>query len=125
MEAGGHGRAAEAGRFRQALGDAAPPAGVFAGVVGLAEGGLHRPVCEGVAACVLRCRRISGNAVQIGFAAQLWQVFRALISGALDELKTLLGDAATLVMETIEAHVQGFFVQALQLDPRTLRLEAK
>ncbi len=35
------------------------------------------------------------------------------------------GDAATLVMETIEAHVQGFFVQALQLDPRTLRLEAK
>lgn len=69
-------------------------------------------------------KRISGNAVQIGFAAQLWQVFRALISGALDELKAVLGDAATLVMETIESHVQGFFVQALQLDTRTLRLEA-
>ena len=69
-------------------------------------------------------QRISGNAVQIGFAAQLWQVFRALISGALDELKTLLGDAVTRVMETIEAHIQGFFVQALQLDTRTLRLEA-
>jgi SRSO17 transposase len=70
-------------------------------------------------------KRISGNAVQIGFAAQLWQVFRALISGALDELKAVLGDAATLVMETIESHVQGFFMQALQLDTRTLRLEAK
>jgi len=69
-------------------------------------------------------KRISGNAVQIGFAAQLWQVFRALISGALDELKAILGDAATLVMETIESHIQGFFVQALQLDTRTLRLEA-
>ena len=69
-------------------------------------------------------KRISGNAVQIGFAAQLWQVFRALISGALDELKVILGDAATLVMETIESHIQGFFVQALQLDTRTLRLEA-
>jgi hypothetical protein len=70
-------------------------------------------------------KRMSGNAVQIGYAAQLWPVFRALISGALGELKNLLGEAATLVMETIEAHVQGYFVQALQLDPRTLRLEAK
>ena len=51
-------------------------------------------------------------------------MFRALISGDLDELKAILGDAATLVMETIESHIQGFFVQALQLDARTLRLEA-
>jgi hypothetical protein len=52
-------------------------------------------------------------------------VFRAVIAGALDELKTLLGDAVTLIMETIESHVQCFFVQALQLDPPTLHLEAK
>jgi len=52
-------------------------------------------------------------------------VFRAVITGALDELKTLLGDAVTLIMETIDHHVQRFFVQVLQLDPHTLRMEAK
>jgi hypothetical protein len=70
-------------------------------------------------------QRISSNVTQIDFAARLWQVFRALIVGALDELKALLGEAVTLIIETIELHVQRFFVQALQLDPRTLRLEAK
>jgi SRSO17 transposase len=69
-------------------------------------------------------RRISANAHQISFGAQLWQVFRAIIAGALEELKTLLGEAVTLILETIESHVQCYFVQALQLDPRTLRLEA-
>ncbi|PZN75886.1 MAG: hypothetical protein DM484_17735 [Candidatus Methylumidiphilus alinenensis] len=49
---------------------------------------------------------------------------RALISCAFDELKAIMGDATKLVMETIESHIQGFFVQALQLDTRTLRLEA-
>ncbi|HUL10788.1 MAG TPA: transposase [Methylococcaceae bacterium] len=70
-------------------------------------------------------KQISDNAHQIRFATQLWSVFRAVIAGALDELKILLGEAVTLIMETIESHVQRFFVQALQLDPRTLRLEAK
>jgi SRSO17 transposase len=69
-------------------------------------------------------KRIVTNATHINYAARLWQVFRALIAGALDELKMLLGDAVALIMETIESHVQSFFVQALQLDPRTLRLEA-
>jgi hypothetical protein len=45
------------------------------------------------------------------------QVFKAIISGALNELKELLGDAVTLVIETIEKHINCFFVQALQLDP--------
>jgi hypothetical protein len=35
------------------------------------------------------------------------------------ELKELLGDAVTLVIETIEKHINCFFVQALQLDPKT------
>jgi SRSO17 transposase len=69
-------------------------------------------------------QKISANAHQISFGAQLWQVFRAIIAGALEELKTLLGEVVTLIMETIESHVQRFFVQALQLDPQTLRLEA-
>ena len=50
---------------------------------------------------------------------------RTIISGALNELKELLGDTVTLVIETIEKHINCFFVQALQLDPKTLRLEAQ
>jgi hypothetical protein len=37
----------------------------------------------------------------------------------LNELKELLGDAVTLVIETIKKHINCFFVQALQLDPKT------
>ena len=60
------------------------------------------------------------NSTAISFAAKLWQVFRAIITGALDELKAVLGDADSLVIEIIDAHVQCFFVQALQLDLKTL-----
>lgn len=69
-------------------------------------------------------KQISANITNIDFAARLWAFFRALILGALDDLKVLLGDAASQVMEAIELRVQRFFVQALQLDPRTMRLES-
>jgi len=39
-------------------------------------------------------------------------------------LKAVLGDTAALVMETIDAHIQCLFVQVLQLDTKTLRIEA-
>ncbi|MDP1949873.1 MAG: hypothetical protein Q8K59_02020 [Nitrosomonas sp.] len=51
--------------------------------------------------------------------------FRSVIAGAMDEMKILIGDTASQIMATIDHHVQSFFVQALQLDGRTLRLEAK
>jgi len=70
-------------------------------------------------------KQISTNITNIDFASRLWLVFRALISGALDELKMVLGDAYDLVMSTIDQHVNRFFMQALQLDPFQLRLEAK
>ena len=70
-------------------------------------------------------QQLTANATAIGYATRLWLVFRAMIAGALDELKVLLGDMASQVMETIERHVQSFFVQALQLDVRPLRMEAK
>jgi hypothetical protein len=47
----------------------------------------------------------SHNLSDINYAARLWQVFKAIISGALNELKELLGDAVTLVIETIEKHI--------------------
>lgn len=67
---------------------------------------------------------LSNNLTDINFAARLWQVFKAVISGALNELEELLGDTANLVMGMIEKHINCFFVQALQLDTKTLRLEA-
>ena len=69
-------------------------------------------------------QQIVGNITQIDFAAKLWGSFRALLVGALDELKPMLGDNVDLVMATIDLHVQRFFVQALQLDPLQLRLDA-
>lgn len=67
---------------------------------------------------------LCSNSTDISFAGKLWQVFRAVITGALDGLKTVLGDAVGMVMEAIDAYIQCWFLQALQLDPKTLRLEA-
>jgi SRSO17 transposase len=79
---------------------------------------------QGTASFALMRQKLCSNSTDISFASKLWQVFRAVITGALDELGTVLGDAATLVMETIDTHIQCLFTQVLQLDPRTLRLEA-
>lgn len=69
-------------------------------------------------------RQLSANVMSIHYATQLWTVFQALITGALDTLKTSLGDSLKLVQETIEQQVQNFFAQALQLEPNAIRLEA-
>ena len=69
-------------------------------------------------------QQIVGNATQIDFASRLWGCFRVLIAGAIEQIKSVLGDKAVLVMQTIDLHVQRFFVQALQLDPLQLRQEA-
>ncbi len=67
---------------------------------------------------------LCSNSTDINFASKLWQVFRIVISGAVDELKAVLGDAAALVMDAIDAHIECWFLQVLQLDARTLKLEA-
>jgi SRSO17 transposase len=79
---------------------------------------------QGAASIALMRQKLCSNSMDINFAGKLWQVFRAVITGALDELRAVLGDAASLVMETIDAHIQCLFTQVLQLDPKTLRLEA-
>lgn len=67
---------------------------------------------------------LCSNSTDISFAGKLWQVFRAVITGALEGLKAVMGDAAAMVMEAIDAHIECWFLQVLQLDARTLRLEA-
>jgi len=70
-------------------------------------------------------QQITANATSVDYASRLWQVFRAVIAGALDEMTMLIEDMASEVMGAIERHAQNYSVQALQLDVRTLRLEAK
>jgi hypothetical protein len=60
------------------------------------------------------------NSTAINFISKLWKVFGAIISGALDELKTVLGDTIALAQETIDKHIQCFFAQSLQLDGEKL-----
>jgi hypothetical protein len=42
-------------------------------------------------------QKLCSNSADISFASKLWQVFRAVITGTLDELKAVLGDAVGLV----------------------------
>ena len=77
------------------------------------------------ASCIAQTRQqIADNATNIDFASRLWGSFRALLVSALDEIKPVLGDKVDLVMSTIDAHIQQFFCQALQLDPLQMNLEA-
>ena len=70
---------------------------------------------QGAASIALMRQKLCSNSADISFASKLWQVFRAVIAGALDELRVVLGDVATLVMETIDTHIQYLFTQVLQL----------
>jgi len=53
------------------------------------------------ASIALMRQKLCSNSTDISFASKLWQVFRAVITGALDELGVVLGDAATLVMKPL------------------------
>ena len=79
---------------------------------------------QGLGSIAQARQTLCSNTTDINFAGKLWQVFRAVICGALDGLKTILGDAVTMVMDAIDVHIECLFVQVLQLDVRTLRLEA-
>jgi hypothetical protein len=59
----------------------------------------------------------------LSFAARLWQLFRAIISGTLNELQETLGCSASTVMRAIDKRVHEFFIRSLQLDAFTMRLE--
>jgi hypothetical protein len=77
------------------------------------------------AASIAQVRQgLCSNSTNISFAGKLWQVFRAVITGALDGLKAVMGDAIAMVMDAIDANIQCWFSHVFQLDARTLRLEA-
>ena len=59
----------------------------------------------------------------LSFAGRLWQIFRSIISGALHDLRKMLGCSKEDILEMIDERVNTFFVRSLQLDAITLRLE--
>jgi hypothetical protein len=76
----------------------------------------------GARVCEVRTA-IGAQLTDLDFAKRLWGFFRALIAHAVEGLHETLGEAGALVMSAIDERVQSFFVQALQLDEFTLRLE--
>jgi DDE superfamily endonuclease len=59
----------------------------------------------------------------LSFAGSLWKIFRAIISGSLNDLQEKLSLSAEVIMQAIDNRVSEFFVQSLQLDSFTMRLE--
>lgn len=59
----------------------------------------------------------------LSFAGQLWQIFRAIISGTLNELRRTLGCSVDTIMLAIDKRVHEFFIRSLQLDTFTMQLE--
>ncbi len=61
--------------------------------------------------------RISKSLELLSFAGLLWELFRALIFGTLDQLKSLLGDnVLQTIKEKIDCTITEFLSSALQLD---------
>jgi len=67
---------------------------------------------------------LCSNSMGISFLGKLWQAFRTVIFGALDGLKALLSDAVSMVMDAIDVLIECCFWQVLQIDLKTLKLEA-
>jgi hypothetical protein len=70
--------------------------------------------------------RESGRLQMLTYAALLWQLFRALIEGALDNLLRELGrKVVRKVLGAIDQTVEGFLSEALQISPEQLSVQLK
>jgi SRSO17 transposase len=72
--------------------------------------------------CDIRSQ-VSDQLTTLDYAKRLWILFRALISGALDNLNQGLKKSSRKIMDMIDVRVSEFFTQALQLDAFTLKME--
>jgi hypothetical protein len=70
--------------------------------------------------------RESGRLQMLTYAALLWQLFRALIEGALDGLVRELGrKVVKTVLAAIDQTVEGFLHEALQISPEQVAVQLK
>ena len=71
-------------------------------------------------------KKVSDALELMSFASLLWTLFKAIINGALDQLKNLIDDD---LLQTIKDHINStvtdFLNQALQLDPQSLLEESR
>jgi hypothetical protein len=72
---------------------------------------------QGESSIALMRQKLCSNSQSISFASKLRQVFCAVITGALDELKAVLDDAVTFVMEIIDAHIGAYLCKPCNLTP--------
>jgi hypothetical protein len=70
--------------------------------------------------------RESGRFQTLTYAALLWQLFRALIEGALESLVQDLGrNIVKKVLAAIDQTVEGFLHEALQISPHQIAVQLK
>jgi hypothetical protein len=70
-------------------------------------------------------QKLTENATSIDYATRLWPVFQSILSGALNEIKNEIEDSFGKITQTIDKHIQEFFMQTLQLNVKTMRLEVE
>lgn len=70
--------------------------------------------------------RVTGAMEQLGFASMLWELFRALLHGVLDQFEHELGcSVLKKIKASIDATIEGFLFRALQIDPDSLDTQRK
>lgn len=70
--------------------------------------------------------RQSGRLQVLCFAGLLWELFRAIIEGALDALTSTIGaEAVEKAMVAIDGAVETFLNRALQMEPCQIEAQLK
>jgi len=68
---------------------------------------------------------MSDGLMGLSFGQRLWGLFRCLINNTIEQFRAELGEMADQIMLALEQSITAFFMQALQLDSFTLKLEAR
>ena len=74
--------------------------------------------------CDMR-RNMQEQLTLLSYGKKLWGLFRFLIQLSLNTIQNELNGQMKLIMNTLDKNVLNFFTQVLQLDQRTLNLEAR
>ena len=84
---------------------------------------LYAKIQNNIGQCDAR-QQMQEQLTLLSYGKRMWGLFRFLIQTALTEIEDEIIDKKALIMQTIDHHMSLFFTQALQLDQRTLALEA-
>ena len=68
---------------------------------------------------------ITGKLEWISFATLLWELFKAIIYGVLDQFEKIGAEVIKEIKEMVQTSIMGFLEKTLQLDSESLRIERK